>query len=172
MRFGLKLTFLGILLSATVHAAVQPGRVYPADNKKTQNYIKDGMIVGGDRAVSGVQVSSIRHAVNAGYERMVIDLEGTVNGEAAAIPRAPYYQVAVNPEEKRLVFTIWGNPRLKFNATQVTRAFKRSRMIDNIELLPRLEDTLWTFVIGLKSGRPVEIFELSNPVRIIVDIKN
>jgi hypothetical protein len=39
-------------------------------------------------------------------------------------------------------------------------------------LLPRLNDDSWTFVIGLKPRQSVEVFELSKPARIILDIRN
>jgi hypothetical protein len=38
-------------------------------------------------------------------------------------------------------------------------------------LLPRLEDQTWTLAFELKSKSPVEVFELTKPVRIILDIK-
>src|SRR5262249_42795512 len=114
---------------------------------------------------------NIRRAPNTGFERWVIDLEGNRSGEPVAIQRPPYFQVAVTPDEKRLVFTIWGKPRLEFDSKKVVTALHRSPLVQDIELFPRIEDERWTFSVDLKAGRPVEVFELSNPVRIIVDIK-
>jgi len=165
-------TFFALILTAiSVRAELRPDRVHVADSKKNQSYIHDGLITGGDKAIDEVVVKDIRRATNTGYERIVIDLEGTKNGEPAAIQRPPFYQVSVTPDEKRIVFTIWGKPRLSFDSRHVVNAFKKSAVIENVELLPRIEENTWSFVFQLRGDNPVEVFELSNPVRIIVDIK-
>ena len=173
MKLISALAVLGMTLGSVgeSHALLKPEKVRVADSKKTQSYLKDGLVTGGDRAIDDVMIREIRRAANPGFERLVIDLEGTQHGEPAAVARAPYYQVAVNPDEKRLVFTLWGNPKLGFDPKKVLGAFKRSPVVDTIQLLPKLEDKTWTFVVNLKSGRPVEVFELTDPARIIVDIK-
>src|SRR4051812_48093578 len=95
-------SLLAALVSAQAAAALKPEKVHVADAKKTEAYIQDGMIVGGDQAIDDVVVKDIRRAANAGFERIVIDLEGNRGGEPAAISRPPYFQLAVSPEEKRL----------------------------------------------------------------------
>lgn len=165
---------IGAIGGATrdARAALRPDKIHVADAKKTQAYVRDGLIVGGDAAIDDVTVRDIRRAANREFERIVIDLEGTLAGEPAAIQRPPYYHVAVTPDERRLVLTLWGRPKLVFDSGRVVKAFKKSSVIGSVELLPRLDDESWTFVLGLKAGSPVEVFELSNPVRIIVDIKS
>lgn len=170
MAFTAFALFLKMPLALAV-ADLRPDKVNVADAKKTNAYIKDGLIVGGDRAVNEVVVKDIRRAVNPGFERIVIDLEGNRNGEPAAIQRPPFYQVAVSPDERRLVFTIFGHPKLSFDAKKIVAAFKRSPIIENVALFPVLEENSWTFVFELKSDQPVEVFELSTPVRIIMDIR-
>ncbi|MGK5087847.1 hypothetical protein WDW86_09830 [Bdellovibrionota bacterium FG-2] len=160
-----------LLLCSHAFAEIRAEKVHVADAKKTEAYIKDGMFTGGDRAIEGVLVKDIRRAVNAGYERVVIDLEGTLNGESAAIARAPYYQIAVSPEERRIVLSIWGKPRLGFNARKVIAAFKKSPVVRSVELFPKLEEDSWTFVFETKGEAPIEVFELSKPARIIMDIQ-
>lgn len=146
--------------------------MHAAQPKKSGTYVLDGVITGGDQAVNDVVVRDIRRASNAGFERIVVDLEATRGGEPVAIQRPPYYQVSVNPDERRLVFTVWGRPKLDFDAKRVLKAFRKSQVIQKIELLPSLEPDTWSFVAELKNGSPVEVFELSNPLRVIVDIRN
>lgn len=165
------LLFALLALSTWAVAELRPDKVHVADSKKTQAYIRDGLIIGGDKAIDEVVVKDIRRAANSGYERIVVDLEGTTLGEAAAISRPPYFQISVTPDERRIVFTIWGKPKLGFDSRRVVNAFKRSNVVQSVELLPRVEDSTWSFVFGLKGESPVEVFELSNPVRIIMDIK-
>ncbi len=145
-------------------------KVFVADSKKTKTPIKDGLIIGGDRAINQVMIKDIRFSSQAGFERIVIDLEGTQNGEKAAIPRPPYYQVDVSSDQKRIGVSVWGNPELRFDAHKIHTAFKKSSILKSIGLLPKLEDDVWTFALALKSNANVEVFELSQPVRIIIDI--
>jgi hypothetical protein len=118
------------------HADLRPEKVYIAENRKTQTYIKDGLIVGGDQSINEVVVKDIRNAKNPLFERVVIDLEGNENGEPAALQRPPYYQVAVTPDEHRLVFTVWGSPKLDFDAKKVESRFKSTSLVPGIGMLP------------------------------------
>jgi hypothetical protein len=178
MRIGLStalsLFYLTAIFASGVgraYAEIRPERVYVADDKKSKAYVRDGLIVGGDRNIDGVIVKNIRRSANKGFERIVIDLEANQNGEPAAIQRPPYYQLAVTPDERRLVVTLWGKPKLSFDSKKVLADFKKSSVIENIVLLPRLEDNSWTFVFELRRGFPVEVFELTKPVRLILDIQ-
>jgi hypothetical protein len=169
-------TYLALLLlsvaASYARADIRPDKIHTADGKKNSYYVQDGLFVGGDRAVDEVVVKDIRRATNSGYERVVLDLEGSHNGEPMAIERPPYYQVSVTPDENRLVITLWGKPKLGFDAKKVQAAFKKSHVFQGVDLLPRLEDDTWTFALELKPGHPVEVFELANPVRVIVDVRN
>jgi hypothetical protein len=172
MRTLLLVLSVVVALSPVARAELKPDKVFVAEGKKSKFYIKDGLITGGDRAVNEVVVRDIRRATNPeGFERIVIDLEGTRGGEALGISRPPYYQLAVTPDERRLVFSVWGNPKLAFDSKRVLAAFKKSKVVERVALYPRVEENLWTFSLELRSGSPVEVFELSNPVRIIVDIR-
>ncbi len=117
-------------------------------------------------------VVDIRRAANPKFERIVIDLEGTQNGEPSAVSRPPYYQVAVTPDEKRLVFTLWGKPKLAFNSKKVIAEFKKSKTVEDVQLLPKVESGEWTFVMELKGPLSAEVFELGSPARVIVDLKS
>lgn len=166
------LTGLGIPGEAAPALDLRPEKVFVADSQKTKFYVPDGLIVGGDEAIDDVVVLDIRHSRNQGFERVVIDLEGNKNGEPAAIQRPPYYQVEVSQVMKRLVFTIWGKPKLAFDAAKVKAAFGRSKAVKRVQLLPILERDRWMFVVHLAGDHPVEIFELNHPVRIIADLRS
>jgi hypothetical protein len=166
------LAALLVLAPAHALAELKPDKIFVAEGKKQKFYVRDGLITGGDRAINEVVVKDIRRANNpGGFERIVIDLEGSRSGEPAAIERPPYYQLAVTPDERRLVFTVWGSPKLGFDSKKVVAAFKKSAAVENLVLYPRVEENLWTFALELRAGNPVEVFELSDPVRIIVDIR-
>ena len=156
----------------TADAAIRPDKIFLTEGRKNNSYIRDGLIVGGDAAIDDVTVKDIRRASNGDFERIVIDLEGSrANGEATAISRPPYYQIAVTPDEKRLVFTLFGRAKLAFDAPKVLAAFKRSSVIQRLLLYPKLEADAWTFAFETGVAYSVEAFDLSNPVRVIIDIK-
>ncbi len=152
----------------TIHFSSE--KVFVADSKKTKTPIQHGLIIGGDRAINQVMIKDIRFSSQIGYERVVIDLEGTHNGETSGIPRPPYYQVEVSTDQKRIGISVWGRPELRFDSRKVNAVFKKSALIGNISLLPKVEDDVWTFVLPIKTNAQVEVFELSQPVRIIMDI--
>jgi hypothetical protein len=158
-------------LPTTIWANTKPERVYLADVKKTKAYIKDGLIIGGDQSINDLTIKNIRHSINSEFERIVFDLEANRNGEPVAIERPPYFQFAVSPDEHKLIFSIWGNPKLDFDPFEVLEAFERSIYIQKVILLPKVEENLWTVSFELKSSAPMEIFELTQPTRLIVDMK-
>ncbi len=159
------------LFGTQAFAELKPDHVQLALGRKTGNYVQDGLVTGGDQAINDVVVKDIRRAVNPGFERIVVDLQGTHSGENVAIPRPPYYQISVNPDENRVVVTVWGKPRLELNSKKIVTEMKKSSVIQSLDLLPPMDGDSWTFVANLKSKRPVEVFELTNPVRLILDIK-
>ena len=163
---------IALILDSGIAAisAVKPDQVFVADAKKSKSYVGNGVVVGGDWAIDDFTVSGIRRASNAGYERIVIDLEGNRAGEPAAVDRPPYYHVAISPELKRVVITIMGKPRLGFDPGKVSLAFKKSALVNKVELLPLVEKDRWTFVMDLKRAGSVEVFELVKPTRIILDL--
>jgi hypothetical protein len=162
---GLSFVFL------TALADLKPEKVHMAEAKKTGFYIQDGLFTGGDKTVADSVVRDIRRGPNKGFERVVVELSGNTGGENQNLQRPPYYQVAVSPDENRLAFTIWGSPKVDFDTTKMIKSFKSSAVIQNVSLFPKMEKENWTFVFEMKPGHSVEVFELSNPARIIVDIK-
>lgn len=164
---------LGLMFFAThTWAALNPEAVFIADSRKTNHYVRDGLITGGDRAINDIVVQNIRHSRNQGYERVVIDIQGNRSGEPAAVERPPYFQVEVSPEMKRVIFTVWGKPKVGFDAKKILTGFTKTNVFSEIELLPVLEKDRWSFVMNLKKGHSVEVFELKNPVRVILDFKS
>ena len=172
LRAALTLILGGGLSTQSALAGLKPESVRVADGKKTEAYLRDGLFIGGDRAITQSIIRDIRRADNSQYERIVIDLEGSLGGEAAAIPRPPFFQASVTPDEKRIVLSIWGNPELRFDASKVLGAFKKSKAISKVELLPKVEEQVWTFALNLKKEVRVEVFELGAPTRIILDIRS
>ena len=164
------LTFF-IVTSSQGAIGPNPDDIHVTDAQKTKNYLNEGLVIGGDRTIDDVIVLDIRYATNSDFERIVIDLDGNKNGEPAVIQRPPYYQVEVSKEYNRAVVTVYGKPKLAFDAKRVKKSFRKSRAIKSVDLFPLIEKNRWTFSLNLKPGKYIEVFELSNPVRVILDIK-
>jgi hypothetical protein len=145
--------------------------IHVADSQKTKLYLKEGLVIGGDRTIDDVIILDVRHSMNKDYERIVIDLDGNKNGEPAVIQRPPYYQVEISPIQKRLVVTVFGKPKLAFDPARVKKGFSKSGLIKGIELFPLLEKDRWSFAITFNQAHSSEVFELANPVRVILDLK-
>lgn len=162
---------VGLILSScigfslTSEASLHPDKIHATDSKKLNAYIQDGLFVGGDRLVDDVVIRDIRRANNpAGFERIVFDLDTTHE-------KAPYYQVSINPTERRLTVTIWGKPKMGVDLKKVIQSFSKSAAVQQVVFLPQLEEDFITVVFQLKRIQPVETFELSSPSRVIVDLK-
>ncbi len=153
---------LTLLLISTASGALEPNQVREALPKKTESYLKEGIISGGDRETQFGIIRDVRRATNGGFERIVIDVDAD---------RAPYYQAAIEPNQRRIVVTIFGSPKLALNAKNIVEQFKKSPLVTRIDFFPLVEEDSWTFALYLKAAVPVEIFELTSPTRIIFDLK-
>jgi hypothetical protein len=165
---------IGAGTSALVLAYVpglKPEKVRVAEKTKRGAYVRDGLIVGGDQAITDVIILDLRQSKKYGFERLVLDLEGNLDGEPATIDRPPYFQTEVSPDMRRVVFTVWGNPRLAIDSAKIVRRFRKSKLVRKVHLMPVLEPDRWRFVLEMKKKAAVEVFELSNPIRIVMDLK-
>ena len=167
------ISFCSLFASFAVQGAIRPEKIHVAEARKTQAYIREGLFIGGDHSIDDVTINDIRRSITPGFERIVIDLQGNRGGEPAAIERPPYYQVAVSPDEKRLVVTVWGTPKLAFDPKKIAGVFKKKSAVTGLELLPKVENDSWSFVVNLSAkNAAVEVFELNRPVRISIDIRS
>ncbi len=154
--------FAPILFVSAASAALEPSAVREVLTKKTETYLKEGIFAGGDREIRSGLVKGIRRAANGGFERVVIDLDSV---------GAPYYQVAVEPAQRRILVTLFGSLRLGIDAKKIVAAFKKSPVVSQVEFFPRVEEDAWIFALHLKTAVPVEVFELGAPTRIVFDLK-
>jgi len=174
-RLNFFLFFITVLfVSPNSNSAVvelNKDNIIAAQSKKLKRYIEDGLVTGGDRAVNDVVVLDVRFAKNQGYERIVLDLEGNLDGRSTQVSRPPYYQVGIHSKLKRLTFTVWGQPKVAFDQNKVAKRFKKSKAVETIGFFPMLEEDRWMFTLNLAKNYEVEVFELQNPVRVILDIR-
>lgn len=163
MKPLVSLMILGALICTPIaRAVVSADKIHVVDSRKTQIYMKDGVFTGGNRDTEAAVIRDIRRANNAGYERIVLDIDSA---------KIPYYQVAVDPGQKRITLTVFGDPTLSFHAPEVVKAFQKSSTVSRVDLYPKVDGTTFNMVLQLKGASPIEVFELSSPNRIIFDVK-
>ena len=135
--------------------------------KKTGRYIVNGYFSGGSKEVTSARLKDVRRGPqSAGAERVVFDLESTGG--------VPHFQVNVNPEEGRVLVSIWADVAYEHDEDRIRRSFSHSSKIKAVNIMPRVEDGLATVELLLnsrsKAGTKVEAFALTHPSRIILDL--
>lgn len=139
---------------------------------KKDFYLTEGAFTGGDRLSSNFTISNLRIANNpAGYDRLVIDLSGSHHGENSTLDRPPFYLVEMDQTNKRIMVTLYGKPKLEFSTSQAIQSAKKSKNIEMVEFAPIVNPDRWTWAIHTRQQAKAEVFELTNPARIIIDLK-
>lgn len=171
----LKTCFIFLLTFFTLnsaHAQFDDLKFKQALKVKKDFYLSEGSFTGGDRASSDFTVSNVRVASNpAGYDRVVIDLIGNRQGEKSALARPPFYLVEVDPENKRVLVTLYGQPKLDFSTSTSNQSAKKTKVVSSFEFTPIVSKDRWTWAIHTRHTTKAEVFELTDPARIIIDLK-
>jgi hypothetical protein len=127
-------------------------------------YLKEGSFTGGDRLSSDVTISNVRVAANPeGYDRLVIDF--------SKLERPPFFLVQNDPQAHRVVATIYGKVKADFSTQSAIQAAKKTKSIKKLEFLPVVEPDRWQFSAEVQGSVKTEVFELTGPARIIIDLK-
>ncbi|MBU6153879.1 MAG: hypothetical protein KGP28_06215 [Bdellovibrionales bacterium] len=162
IRFPMLL--LSLFLFTQAHAQFDEGSFRQALKLKKNLYITEGSISGGDRTQSNFKVASVRIAANpAGYDRVVIDL--------AESKRPPFFMVQNDPGTHRVLVTLYGKAKLDFSSQTAIQAARKTKSIKNLDFIPLVESDRWMFSMECQAGVKSEVFELTDPSRIIIDLK-
>jgi hypothetical protein len=142
--------------------------------RKTEKYLRAGVVTGGDSALTEYEVREIRRGIQAtaGHERWVIDLKPSrAGGEPPAVERPGYFHVGIHQDERKLTVSLSGRGSFSFNKKRVIAALKKSPLVSEVSLLPPVDPEVWIFSIQMKTPFEVEVFELSAPARVILDVR-
>ena len=166
---------MGLCFSAF---ASTPSETFDADGfkqalkLKKEVYLGEGAFSGGDRLSSDFHISNIRMAANpAGYDRIVIDLGGNTLGEKSELSRSPFYLVSVNQNKKQVDVTLFGKAKVDFSTQSVIQAARKMKTIAELDFIPTVVEDRWIWSIKTQGAIKAEVFELTNPARIIIDLK-
>jgi hypothetical protein len=158
-----------VLLSSPAFA-FSPSESIPAERVKRNVYVSDAVISGGDALANPVNLNGVRWAKNpAGYERVVIDLEGDGSGWETKTP--PYFQVGHDGSSSSINVSIRGVAQRNVSASALARAFSRSNLLSQAYLAPAIEGDLAALELKTRAPVDVESFYLVNPPRIVIDVR-
>lgn len=166
-------TFFGIffLVSSVSFAGVPPAAKskHEAGTSKTGEYVNSGFFIGGSKTVTAAHLKDIRRGPQTGgVERLVFDLESSGEGKE----QVPFFQLNVNPDEGRLILSIWADVTYDFDVDKIGKVFSKSGHIKKVGIMPRVEEGVATIELTLKKpdSIKVEAFHLAHPSRIILDL--
>jgi len=163
---------LSISLSHPLQADLTPDLIHHASHQKRNLYFNNALFVGGDGSLRGIILQDITCSSQKDHERITITLEINRNGEPLPLAKPPYYQIAIETKSSpTLTVAIWGYPHLHFDAKKVQSSFQTIPIVQNLSLFPKLEEDHWTFSMTLAKKSALEVYELSHPARIVLDIR-
>lgn len=131
---------------------------------KRNVYLQEGAVSGGDRLSSDVKISNVRIASNpAGYDRVVVDF--------SKLDRPPFFLVENDPGNRRVMVTLYGKVKADFSSQSAIQAARKTRTLSSIDFLPQVEADRYSFALSSKNPMKSEVFELTAPARLIIDLK-
>jgi hypothetical protein len=160
----IRLALFALLFSVPARAQFDESGFRQALKLKKGAYLSNGSVSGGDRQSSDFQVVSVRAASNPeGYDRLVIDL--------GKVKRPPFFLIQNDGNADRILVTLYGKVKLDFSSQSAIQAARKTKTIKKLEFLPLLEEDRWVFSAHTQGPVKMEVFELTDPARIIIDLK-
>jgi hypothetical protein len=161
-----------LCLAVPAFAQFDEGGFRQALKVKKEVYLTEGSFSGGDRASSDYRITQVRIAANpAGYDRIVIDLSGNTMGEKSTLSRPPFYMVELDPSNHKVNVTLYGKPKLDFSTQTAIQSARKTKTISKLDFVPLVNSDRWTWSIQSQAAVKAEVFELTDPARIIIDLK-
>jgi len=127
----------------------------------------------GGIASEGLDLGMIRLGKHGNTERLVFDSYKQDNKSETPSVHATHsgkYHFIYAPQKKLIVATINGYKGFSALSGNKIRRFDKSDTIDSVRLLKTPHKNSYKFVIILKRPADINVFDLTHPARIVVDI--
>ena len=124
----------------------------------------------GGKISDGLDVGSIRISQNEKRARLVFDSyiwNGSDENMGARANHVGRYNFSYDPNKALIVAKINGYRGFSAKIPH----FSSQHIVDKIYFAEALDNNIYKFYIKLRHNAPVRVFDLSNPGRIVVDIK-
>ncbi|MBX3021733.1 MAG: hypothetical protein KF799_08670 [Bdellovibrionales bacterium] len=165
----MRLILLSLIGLATVVNAWGATPYKQSLSGKKNVYVRDGVFTGGV-AGQGTSILEVRRAFSAKteLERVIVALG---DREAKPLKSEPtYFQASLDAANRRLVLDISQLKLSKVSEQQVQRLFKKSPYVASVDFTLDPEDKAASMVVHLKRPMQLEVFKLSKPARIVMDL--
>jgi len=158
-----------VFLFASAGIAAVP--IHRAGTEKTENYVSDGVIVGGQHQ-DGLALRTVRESFTkqSSVERVVLDVSSS--GGKTNPTRPGFFHLAIQTTPLRIVIDLEDTNTSMISAQDLTRVFKHSHYFQKPVLITSQEDKTVTLELTLKQPLKFEVFELGSsdkPARIVID---
>lgn len=135
---------------------------------KTNRYLSEMGAVEGGESADGCDLRNIRWGKQPGFERVVLDIDQGAYQEKGLPVQVPCY-FKIKYEFYPYRFTVLLSGIRARNAKY--QQFTGSGLIQGTYLIPYLDDAGIMFAVALKKPVEYEIFEMHNPGRIVIDLR-
>jgi len=163
----------GLILLGLAGLTIVAGAATPYKqtlNVKKNAYLSDGVFTGGKTAGQGASILAVKRgfSAKAELERMIVTIG---DKEARPLRGEPtYFQASMDAAQRRMVLDISQLKLSKVSEAQIQRLFKSSPYVSGIDLTLDPEDRAATMVVHLKRPMRLEVFKMSKPARIVLDL--
>ncbi len=160
--------FLMLIIFALFLISGSVAGFFAAPLDKQFNYTFEEAIIQGGEITDGRDLRNIRWGKHPEFERIVLDIyEGAYYEKGPVVPVPCHF--VVEYEYYPFRFTVTLNGIRARNAEY--RSIPESSVIEETYLIPYLDDSGIKFGIALKGPVEFEVFELHNPGRIVIDMR-
>lgn len=162
--------FLVFSVSHLVHASVN---YRMALSKKTNEYMEEGVITGGEAIRGSILMDLQRiYSAKSKMDRVVIDIGAMSPGES--LREMGYFHVSVEKKPARIVIDLPHVKALGKSLEDFHKAFYTSPFIDKYRLIANPVDSSMQILLELRRPVSVEVFQVltsgKNP-RLVLDLK-
>lgn len=144
-----------LLMPSVIAQDLEKQTIVDLKNDKTDHYLEEGVWrkKTGDQSV----LNSIRHSFydSRKFERIVLDFKDQKLPRVHAVNSSKYKRIFLD------LFDTGSSPKEK--------TIEGSHFVKALDFY-RLDNQVLSLELGLDKGRKVEIFSLSNPPRLVIDI--
>jgi len=157
-----QIIFLIVLFSGLANAYIE------ASLDKQFIYLTEQAKIQGGEMTDGRDLRDIRWGKHTDFERIVLDIyEGAYLEKGPSVPIPCYFVVEYEYYPFRFTVTLSG---IRARNAEFG-SFPWSCIFEETYSLPYLDDSGLKFAIGLKGPVEFEVFELHNPGRIVIDVR-
>jgi|GEM_PF-5898873 len=153
-----------IRISVFVSCFSSAGAVQVALEKKLGIYAENGVVSAGSAKGRDESIKEVRFGRQKEFERLVFEFRTQ--------EEVPYSEFSLDPKTQRLMVSFFGKKISHEKSPNWKKIEQNSETIVHVRAYPKLKTIdFQTIVFDLKPGTRFEVFKLSAPHRIVLDLR-